>query len=194
MYGITQSETTPPQPKKRRNKIPNRIRWHIREQEIKHLPRADSISLACVIIATKFQKYNVKPETIERDWRRRSKWIPTLHTIEDLDLKAAEVSLALHNIVVEGYVLYELCKKQNNLSAAVGSLRLCKEGILEEAVFLQGLGKLTSKTPDLEIQTQGLPFQFDPEVKAVLLASHLKQKEEKRIADIEYQRTHSDRT
>ena len=117
------------------------------------------------------EKYKMKPDTVERDWHRRKKWLPVLAKIDDKQFHISKISMRIRAIMDAAWQTFRAAAKAKNTSSMVGAVDKLMRVSQHEVDIFQSLGVL-EKTPekiDAVITTAG-PMKWEeiPEVKAAL--------------------------
>jgi hypothetical protein len=111
------------------------------------------------------------------DWARRSTWAEEISRIQDGAL-VSEIVMATRNAQRESYDTYNTA---DNASARVGALRSYQRATMCLFEILKDMGIV--KTEPLQINANlnygAMPFELDPEIKAILIESARRQKAEK---------------
>lgn len=128
------------------------------------------------------EKYGLKPDTVERDWHRRNKWLPVLAQVEDKKFHINKIVMRIRAIMEACWETYRSARTVKNSNAMVGAVEKLIRVSQHEVDIMQSLGIL-SKEPEkidaLITQAGPMPWQEIPEVKAAVEAIQKKMRQER---------------
>lgn len=85
------------------------------------------------------KEYDVKEDTIKRDWRRRETWLPKIYQLEDAELILSEI-LAEHREIHKE--LWELKEQTDHEPTKLGVLKTLQESNKILIEILQSIGRI----------------------------------------------------
>jgi hypothetical protein len=133
------------------------------------------------IIAELSKKYEVPEAILYKDWERRERWLQNIIQLNDPSMEKFCFETLLESRARAWQVYSQNIKtdaQDGNARVALNALKVVIDSSKAMLTFLMESGRVRKAPLEIKGQLSGMQFEFDPDVKRLLLESADRQRKE----------------